>query len=686
MSIDLIELKQYTSDSIWGAHGNQLWICRLTQCNGNRQHCNYDLGLILFTKEVPQVSDNRVGIDKLNRDIENAHRLPLAERIAFLKQTHFEEEVETLPYRQRLYFGRILRYLDHENIERTMLFPPEIDIRHVAKAAESRDHILIHGPTGSGKDALANYIAFLANIDIDTGVEKTPKKKVHAINCARFSPELVASELFGYLAGSHSTAEDDHKGIIEKADNGILILEELGTIPKEHQAAILQFIQDGLIIPIGGTTEDQIRVSTRIIATTNVNIVDQAIFRQDLQHRFVWQFELTDLRERRGDIPLFFDYFLTSITPKKEWKIPVCLLLPLLLYDWPGNIRELRNYCKRLAQIGELIQDNDDYFTLLNISPDTNHDGHNHAEYVLSKFEPVLESLPECLDRDPCFNFGMLVLAESAGILTNEGTGSFIPIQALHDDDEMCSLLPSEDIIKSSKNAHIFPRFPISKRVSLFEFLGQLYNPAQYHSLFHPAYEGYPDTPESFTDDLIKFVCGSIKENKEFTTNFKKKPVTTSLSSEMISILSKLKLPEVQYGAPGVIIFPRLGSDKVVLSTPTHKKLGRRFGRLILDRDLLTILRSVRGLAWKDASKQFHSVKNPKKLLYGNPVNLRKRIYRFLKENESMKVEALECFDSILKKPMKPIPQVGRHNHESFSKMADEKSYYTNRLHQKPVK
>ncbi|MEI6513968.1 MAG: sigma 54-interacting transcriptional regulator [bacterium] len=477
-------------------------------------------------------------LDKTNQLAPGTDRAELRKKLEGL---NLEEQYDKAPLRLRHYAGRIAQYQDHEKKPRLILIPPTVDPRYAIKAAESDDHIIIHGSTGAGKDELASFLVFLAR-------EKS-QQRAHFVNCARFNQTQIASELFGHKKGAFPGAIEDHRGIIEECDGGILILQEVGALPKEHQALLLQFIQHRTILPVGGTINDQITVTTRLIITTRIDINDEKIFLQDLQQGFTWRFRVPSLAERPADIPVLFHYFLREHDPKIEWTIPVAILLPLLLHDWPGNVRQLQQYCKCISSSHDYIHDVEDYFHFPNNPLNKGQASKNYATVILNKFEPVLKYLPECLKRDPCFNYGMVVLAESAGIRTNKGKGSYIRIEALHDDDEMCSFLPAKDIIESLKlkEEAIFPCILMTKRLSLFEFLHAIYNPVMYYLFFQPTMGKDAEINQA----VIDFLEDKYKSEGDTFFHLKKKisevPVTVDLSYELADMLSTLTLPDMKY-------------------------------------------------------------------------------------------------------------------------------------------
>jgi two-component system response regulator HydG len=167
---------------------------------------------------------------------------------------------------------------------------------------------------------------------------------------------LIESELFGYVKGAFTGANQTKRGLMEAAGNGTLFLDEIGDLPIDLQAKLLRAIQEKEIRPVGST--DRILISVRVIAATNRDLeeaVRQGKFRQDLFFRLnVVQIKLPPLRERKGDIPLLVNSFLEkfSDTDAPTRTISEDAMTRLMAYDWPGNVRELENAIERAVALG----------------------------------------------------------------------------------------------------------------------------------------------------------------------------------------------------------------------------------------------------------------------------------------------------------------------------------------------
>ncbi|NPV89983.1 MAG: sigma 54-interacting transcriptional regulator [Firmicutes bacterium] len=225
-------------------------------------------------------------------------------------------------------------------------------------AATNNSTVLLQAESGTGKEVFAQAI--------HNGSQRSSGPFV-AINCAALPRELVGSELFGYVEGAFTGARRGGRpGKFELANNGTLLLDEIGDMPLEQQAVLLRAIQEKAIIRVGGDTP--IGVDVRIIAATNqdlLKMVEQGRFRPDLYYRLnVVRIWLPSLRERREDIGILFKYFLNEMSPrfnKRVKRVDPRVIKRLENYDWPGNIRELQNVVERILLVLEDEQITLDY-------------------------------------------------------------------------------------------------------------------------------------------------------------------------------------------------------------------------------------------------------------------------------------------------------------------------------------
>lgn len=214
-------------------------------------------------------------------------------------------------------------------------------------------NVLITGPTGVGKEKVANII------------QKNSRRKMQPfikINCASISPNLIESEFFGYERGAFTGADSKGKvGYFEAADNGIIFLDEVGELPLDMQAKLLRVIQDGEFLKVGGTKP--VKTDVRIISATNRDLADQVekgVFRRDLYYRLnVFPVRVPALDERREDIAHLADHFIGKYNEKFGMNkyMDDDAKESLASHKWPGNIRELENVVQRLliASSGEAI-------------------------------------------------------------------------------------------------------------------------------------------------------------------------------------------------------------------------------------------------------------------------------------------------------------------------------------------
>ena len=179
----------------------------------------------------------------------------------------------------------------------------------IASIAETDATVLLQGPTGTGKELMANAIHYRS---------LRSSRPFVRVNCAAIPESLLESELFGHEKGAFTGAIRQHRGRFEQAHNGTILLDEIGEIPPHIQVKLLRALENGEIQRVGGT--DTIHVDVRIIAATNINLQDAAsngTFRSDLYYRLnVVTLDIPPLRERVDDIPLLADHFL-KYTPRK---------------------------------------------------------------------------------------------------------------------------------------------------------------------------------------------------------------------------------------------------------------------------------------------------------------------------------------------------------------------------------
>ena len=215
----------------------------------------------------------------------------------------------------------------------------------IQAVAETDSTVLLSGESGTGKELAARAIHFSS---------RRRDKPFVAVDCGAIAANLIASELFGHVRGAFTGADHDHGGLIQAADGGTLLLDEINNLPPDPQASLLRVIEAREVRAVGAPSS--VQVDVRYIASTNRNLkelVEQGKFREDLFYRFnVFPIHLPPLRERREDIPVLARHFLAEFSARMHK--PVSDFTPEALeaftrYDWPGNVRELSNVVERLV-------------------------------------------------------------------------------------------------------------------------------------------------------------------------------------------------------------------------------------------------------------------------------------------------------------------------------------------------
>ena len=217
----------------------------------------------------------------------------------------------------------------------------------VAKVAVTNTTVLLRGESGVGKEVVAKAIH-----------KASPRtgKQFLKVNCAALPSELLESELFGHEKGAFTGAYRQKPGKFEAADQGTLLLDEIGEMPLRLQAKLLHVLQDGEFSRVGG--EKIIDTDVRLICATNRDLeasmrIHQ--FREDLYYRInVIEIRIPPLRERREEIPVLLDHFLKKFNVQygRTVDVPAETQRAFFEYHWPGNIRELENAVKRVVVLG----------------------------------------------------------------------------------------------------------------------------------------------------------------------------------------------------------------------------------------------------------------------------------------------------------------------------------------------
>ncbi|NQV50160.1 MAG: sigma-54-dependent Fis family transcriptional regulator [Candidatus Marinimicrobia bacterium] len=244
--------------------------------------------------------------------------------------------------------NRLDKKIDRIVQERPMLgnSPSILKVReHISKYAATHANVLITGESGSGKELIARSIHYQSARRYDNFV---------TVNCAAIPDELIESELFGFVKGAFTGASEDKLGLFEQAHHGTIFLDEISELPYQAQAKLLRVLETGELDKIG--RKKSYNVDVRVISATNKDIKElmkQNRFREDLYYRLnILNIQAPPLKERAEDIRILIDYFVghhcrdLSITlpsiSDEAWSI-------LQHFEWPGNVRQLKNVTQRLV-------------------------------------------------------------------------------------------------------------------------------------------------------------------------------------------------------------------------------------------------------------------------------------------------------------------------------------------------
>jgi PAS domain S-box-containing protein len=283
------------------------------------------------------IFDENGNIDRIiiaSRDITETTKLKSELRQVKKQSDQYKQELDRMKNKDRLF-------------NRLIYCSPKMEqiMEHVTKISHFSSTVLITGESGVGKELIAQAIH-------QSGSRSN--QPFLKLNCGAIPENLLESELFGYSKGSFTGADKNGKvGYFQKADQGILFLDEIGEMPVSLQVKLLRVLQEQEVVPIGSTTP--IPINVQIVAATNKRLekmVQEGTFREDLYYRLnVIPIHVPPLRERTNDIPLLAYHFLQRLNEKynKNYHFTPDALNLLEVYSWPGNIRELQNMIERLA-------------------------------------------------------------------------------------------------------------------------------------------------------------------------------------------------------------------------------------------------------------------------------------------------------------------------------------------------
>ena len=213
----------------------------------------------------------------------------------------------------------------------------------IRTVASTQSTVLVYGESGTGKELVARAVHICSPRATEPFV---------SINCGAFPETLLESELFGYVKGAFTGANQNKRGLFEVADGGTIFLDEIGEMNLTMQVKLLRVLQERCVRPVGGT--DEIAIDVRVIAATNRDLerqVAENTFREDLYYRLnVIPVTVPPLRDRREDVPMLVNHFIkkyAGVAGRNIARIHTESLSLLGQYDWPGNVRQLENTIER---------------------------------------------------------------------------------------------------------------------------------------------------------------------------------------------------------------------------------------------------------------------------------------------------------------------------------------------------
>jgi len=283
----------------------------------------------------------------VKRFVQRANDIPVISRPE--DEKYHRKQVDEIKHFENV-FERVEDVLS--KLDARQLFPEIIGdsrvmrglLRRVQMVAPTDSNVLILGESGTGKELVAS------SIHHNSRRKQNPFIK---LNCVAIPPDLLESELFGHEKGAFTGAAARKPGKFELAHGGTIFLDEIGDMPLGLQAKILRVIQEKEFDRVGGTRT--VQVDVRIICATNKDLsqmVKEGTFREDLYYRInVFSLPLPALRDRKEDIPLLVDNFLSRTTPEIGMASPA--LQMMMGYAWPGNVRELQNTVERAAVLSQ---------------------------------------------------------------------------------------------------------------------------------------------------------------------------------------------------------------------------------------------------------------------------------------------------------------------------------------------
>jgi DNA-binding NtrC family response regulator len=296
------------------------------------------------------------GILPGERSLTNDADIEEERRVAFVGITRAMKELNLCHARLRDFRGRTLYAIPSMFIEelpddaRAMISGRMRELMEQARRiARTKVNVLITGESGTGKEILARAIHDFSD---RAGRPFVP------FNCTAIPRDLLESQLFGHRRGAFTGADRDQLGLIRAAREGTLFLDEIGELGLDLQPKLLRFLESGEISPLG--EPGSLTIDVRIVAATNTNLEDAVRagrFREDLFYRLnVVRLSIPPLRERRDEIPGFVNHFVARAAEefkKGQLRVADETMERLLLYRWPGNVRQLQNELRRMVALAE---------------------------------------------------------------------------------------------------------------------------------------------------------------------------------------------------------------------------------------------------------------------------------------------------------------------------------------------
>lgn len=315
------------------------------------------------------------------------YRIVIATR-DITETTQLKSELDATKQLTKEYEKQIESFQQKENFGEQMIYRSvkmEQVMKKIEKIAEFHSTVLIQGESGVGKDLIAQMIH-------KKGLRAD--KPFLVLNCGAIPEELLESELFGYIKGAFTGADDEGKiGYFEKADQGVLFLDEISELPLRLQVKLLRVLQEREITKVGSTKTYPVNV--QIITATNKDLnelVNQSEFREDLFYRInVIPITIPPLRKRTEDIAILAYHFMELLNEryKKNYHLAPEALNLLETYSWPGNVRELQNLIERIVVFAD---ENEDVITAEFVSPFMHFGLEKKAIPIISDVIPLQEA------------------------------------------------------------------------------------------------------------------------------------------------------------------------------------------------------------------------------------------------------------------------------------------------------